>query len=130
MRRSDPIRARADEDSAGEALNGTGTYHLSIPAEVPVDGFWSLPIYAVEDDGRLYFAENAIGRYSIGDRTRGLARELDGSLTISIQHARPADAPSNWLPAPSGRFALVFRAYAPRPSLLIGEWRLAPIVRR
>lgn len=129
LERAEAIYVRTDEDSTGEALSGSGMYRLLIPADVPVDGFWSLSIYRVEDDGRLYFSENAIGRHSIGDRTRGLVREPDGPLTITIQHTQPADALSNWLPSPGGRFALVFRAYVPRSSLLAGEWRLPPVVR-
>jgi hypothetical protein len=48
----------------------------------------------------FYLVANPIGRYSIGDRTPGLRRDADGSLTIVIQHDQPADT-SNWLPRPS-----------------------------
>jgi hypothetical protein len=48
----------------------------------------------------FYLVANPIGRYSIGDRTPGLRRDADGSLTSVIQHDQPADT-SNWLPAPS-----------------------------
>ena len=48
----------------------------------------------------FYLVGNPIGRYSIGDRTPGLRRAADGSLTIVIQHDQPADT-SNWLPAPA-----------------------------
>jgi hypothetical protein len=74
--------------------------------------------------------ENAIGRYSIGDRTPGIRYAEDGSLSLYIQHGSPGpDLESNWLPAPAGRFYLNARAYIPRPSFLDGSYRL-PAVRR
>jgi hypothetical protein len=51
----------------------------------------------------FYLVANPIDRYSIGDRTPGLRRDSDGSLTILIQHEQPADT-SNWLPAPAAPF--------------------------
>ena len=36
----------------------------------------------------------------------------DGSLTVLIQHERPANA-ANWLPAPAGEFYLDLRTWAP-----------------
>ena len=89
--------------------------------------FWSLTMYG--DD--LYLVDNPIGRYAIGDRTPGLRRDRDGSLTLHIQRQRPAKAAAraNWLPAPEGRFRLGMRLYEPRRSVLRGDW-LPPPVRR
>lgn len=54
-------------------------------------------------DGRL--TDNSINRYSIGDRTRGLQYDQDGSLTLYIQHASPGvGLETNWLPAPEAPF--------------------------
>jgi hypothetical protein len=74
--------------------------------------------------------ENALQRYSIGDRTQELRYNADGSLEIVIQHESPGkDRESNWLPAPPGRFTLILRAYAPKKALLAGTWKL-PAVKR
>jgi hypothetical protein len=73
---------------------------------------------------------NPIGRYAIGDRTPGLRRGRDGSLTISVQHAAPGGAKkANWLPAPAGRFRLALRIYEPRRSALAGRWKPPPVQR-
>ncbi len=49
---------------------------------------------------RFLFA-NPLNRYSIGDRTKGLAYGKDGSLTIYVSNTSPGkDKESNWLPAP------------------------------
>jgi hypothetical protein len=69
----------------------------------------------------MYFVDNEIGRYSIGDRTPGLQRAPDGSLGITIGHDRPAD-PANWLPAPAGPSVLALRAYEGRPAVTDATW--------
>ena len=81
-------------------------------------------------DNFLY--ANEADRYAIGDRTRGLRRNADGSLTIFVQHERPrgAKARDNWLPAPAGSFHLVLRMFLPRRSALDGTYRIPPFVRR
>ncbi|MFN9149188.1 MAG: DUF1214 domain-containing protein, partial [Hyphomonadaceae bacterium] len=77
------------------------------------------------EDGRLFFAQNSLGRYAVGDRTPGLLTEADGSLTIWIGSRDPGEGRrSNWLPASGARFALVLRAYNPDPSLLNGRYLL------
>ena len=93
--------------------------------------FWSLTMYDVPN---YYLVKNPIDRYSIGDRTTGLVYEADGSLVITIAHARPADATerANWLPAPAGEFSLMLRLYWPSekdPSILDGSWT-SPAVKK
>ncbi|MDZ4693343.1 DUF1254 domain-containing protein [Terricaulis sp.] len=120
--------ARADTDSAGAPLNGAHRYTLTIPPNVPASAFWSLSMYQLEPDARLFFTENPINRFSIGDRTPGIARNADGSMTIAIQADAPTDT-GNWLPAPRGPFVITFRAYLPQPAMLNHSWRL-PAVQR
>ncbi len=91
----------------------------------PARAFWSLSLYEALGDGRLFFAQNPLGRYAVGDRTPGLRTEADGSLTIWIGARDPGESRrSNWLPASGARFALVLRAYNPDPSLLNGRYLL------
>jgi len=55
----------------------------------------------------------------------------DGSLTITIANAPPADpvARANWLPAPDGQFALIVRAYVPTQSVQDGSYKLPNVER-
>lgn len=119
----------AETDADGEPLNGSEKYVLHFPAGhlPPVDAFWSVTLY---DSTTRLMTDNPLNRYSIGDRTPGLRRNPDGSLTILIQHETPgAEHETNWLPAPTGRYYLNVRAYMPRPPFLDGSYRL-PAVRR
>lgn len=102
--------------------------HLAADQMIPVDAFWSLSMYEVTPDGQFFFTENPLNRFSIGDRTPGLAYNPDGSLDIWIGHNHPgAECESNWLPAPAGKFRLNMRAYLPHPALLQGDYRLPEI---
>lgn len=116
-------------DASGELLNGNNRYRISIPAGgLPVDSFWSLSMYRVMPDGRLFFAGNPLDRFAIGDRTSGIERAPDGSLKILIQHEQP-ETISNWLPAPEGAFRLILRGYRPKTEMLAEDYRLPPIER-
>jgi hypothetical protein len=80
-------------------------------------------------DHEMYFADNPIGRYAIGDRDK-LRFNKDGSLDIYIQHESPGkDKESNWLPAPDGKFDMVLRAYWPTMEVITGEWNPPPVVK-
>lgn len=97
----------------------------------PVDAFWSLTMYQVNGDGQYFFFDNPLNRYSIGDRTPRLKRGADGSLDIWISRDDPGgERTANWLPAPpTEKFAIMLRAYLPRPELLEGRYLLPPLMR-
>ena len=120
----------AGDDGAG-LFTGDGLYRLTLPAQMPIDGFWSLSMYEAMPDGQFFFTENPLGRYAIGDRTAGLKRKDDGSVDIWIGRADPGgERSSNWLPAPkAGPFAMYLRTYLPKPELINGPFRFAPITK-
>ncbi|MDQ0462427.1 hypothetical protein QO010_000175 [Caulobacter ginsengisoli] len=127
-----PVAEAAYLRPQGEAdgiFKGDGLYRLNMPGNLPLDGFWSLSMYEAMPDGQGFFTDNPLGRYAIGDRTKGLKRNPDGSADIWIGRGDPGgDRTANWLPAPkSGPFFLTMRAYLPRPELLDGRWRMPPI---
>jgi hypothetical protein len=68
------------------------------------------------------FIENKINRYALGDRTPGLQKDKDGSLTIHLQNDEPTDSKANWLPSPKGSFYVVLREYSPKAAILTREW--------
>ncbi len=116
-------------DSAGQSLDGRRAYTFTLPpGGVPVEAFWSLTMYAEDENGRFFLAENPIQRYSISDRTSEVQAGEDGSIIIYLQAEMPqGETVGNWLPAPQGPFSLSLRAYLPRPEVLSGEWIPAPV---
>ncbi len=116
----DAVYPMTNVDSDGKPYDGSHRYILHFEKDQlpPVRGFWSLSLY----DEEMYFVDNPIGRYAIGDRDN-LQFNKDGSLDIYIQHASPGKGKeSNWLPAPKGHFDLVLRAYWPMLEVLTGGW--------
>jgi hypothetical protein len=121
---------RPDGEKDG-VFHGDGLYRFSLPADVPLDGFWSLSMYEAMPDGQFFFTDNPLKRYAIGDRSKGLKRRKDGGVDVWIGRTDPGgERTANWLPAPkAGPWMVTWRAYLPRPALINGEWRLSPISR-
>jgi hypothetical protein len=111
-------------DTQGKDYDYNKNYRIRIlPAGVPVDGFWSLTMYAAEPDGRFFFVPNPINRFALSDRSPGLVRETDGSIVIIMSRERPTESlGGNWLPMANGPFRLSFRAYLPRQEVKQGLW--------
>lgn len=102
------------QDADGELLDGSKAYRIHFDADelppVQDKGFWSLTMYGTD----FQLVKNGIDRFSIGDRTRGLGFNEDGSLDLYIQSTPPEGRESNWLPSPaSGMFRVVYRIYLP-----------------
>jgi hypothetical protein len=93
--------------------DGKTVYRLTVPGDVPVDGFWSITVYGA--DG--YMVPNDLGSYSLNSRTAH--PNADG--TVTVQFGRCEGQILNCLPTPSGWNYMV-RLYRPRPELLDGSW--------
>jgi len=116
-------------DSQGNTLEGGGRYTVTFDRDTvpPTNEFWSITLYGADTN----FVPNDIKRYAIGDRTPGLARNPDNSVTIYIQPDAPADPEqrANWLPSPKdGTFYLVLRTYGPRQPIIDQTWAPPPVV--
>jgi hypothetical protein len=117
-------------DSEGHPLRGEHAYAIRFSKDLlpPVNAFWSLTMYELDEAGRAWLVRNSLRRGSIGDRTAGLRYEPDGGLEIQI--AREWADPSNCLPAPEGPFMLCMRVYEAKQALLDGSYALPPVERR
>jgi hypothetical protein len=126
--REESIYPAAVMDSSGRPLSGTAQYRIRFAKGQlpPVDAFWSMTPYAAPG---MQLTENALRRYSIGSRTKGLKVAADGSLTLTLSATRPREGTANWLPVPAGAFTLVARLYLPRPEVLDGSYLLPPVER-
>jgi hypothetical protein len=119
---AEAVYALSQGDSAGKPYTGASRYvvHFASGQLPPVgaEGFWSLTMYGAD----RFFVQNAINRYSVGDRTAGLARNADGSLDVYVQSASPAGHESNWLPSAAGGFEMILRIYLPGQAVLGGTY--------
>jgi hypothetical protein len=122
---------QSTKDETGTPLSGEGKYVWRVPASgIPVDSFWSLTMYQAEPDGRYFLVRNPINRFAIGDRTRGLVKNADGSTDILIQREAPTGPlAANWLPAAAGPMRMSLRAYLPKKELRDRTWKCPPVKR-
>lgn len=118
-----------DLDVDAQRLNGAHQYTVTFPAGAlpPVRGFWSLTLY----NEHHFFHPNELDRYSLGTKNQRLETDADGSLTLHVSAAPPADEADrdNWLPAPDADFSLYLRAYWPEQGVLDSTWTPPPVTR-
>jgi hypothetical protein len=127
-----PVEAmylRAIGDDAAGCFKGQSCYRLRFArgGMPPAQSFWSLTLYDATSDGQFFFAENALDRYSIGDRTPGLVYDSDGGLELFIGADPGPTHHANWLPSSGAPFALFLRAYLPTSDMLEGRYRLPAV---
>jgi hypothetical protein len=93
--------------------DGRTVYRAHIPADVPVDGFWSISVY--NKDG--YFEKNPQDAYSVNSITakKGADRSVD------VQFGGCDGKAQNCLPITPG-WNVVVRLYRPRAEILNGQW--------
>jgi hypothetical protein len=127
----DSVYHQRNVDDQGRPLTGQAAYTMTFaPGQLPpVGAFWSLTAY---DQASFDLIENPIRRYSFGDRTPGLKRNADGSLTLALQGSPPTDPTlrANWLPVGDKPFYLIMRSYDPAPEIASGRWAPPPVVRQ
>jgi hypothetical protein len=116
-------------DADGNAFAGSARYELRFTGAdlPPVDSFWSLTMHKAD----MNLVPNSAERYSIGDRTPGVARESDGGLTIRLQAESPGTADeANRLPCPTdGTWFVILRLYRPHDEVIAADWKCPPIRR-
>jgi hypothetical protein len=94
--------------------DGKVVYRLNVPADVPVDAFWSISVY----NAKGYFEPNARNAYSLNNITA--KKDADGSVTV--QFGGDASKAPNTIPITPGWNYLV-RLYRPRKEILEGKWK-------
>ncbi len=95
-----------------EKNDGKTPYTLTLPEDVPIDGFWSVTVY--DKDG--FFEPNDLDAYSFNSTTA--KKNDDGSVTI---HMGGDPSHPNYLPVTPG-WSYVVRLYQPCWQVLEGSW--------
>jgi hypothetical protein len=114
----------AGED--GRFLDGRAAYRLTVPANAPVQQYWSATVY-----DRATHAPIRNARWpSRSSQTPGLQKNADGSVDLYFGPSAPAGKESNWVPTSAdGGFEVLFRFYGPEKPLFDKTWRLPDIER-
>jgi hypothetical protein len=94
--------------------DGDTVYKLTVPGNVPVDGFWSISLYNAEG----YFQKNKLNAYSLNNITA--TKAADGS--VAVQFGGCDGKIPNCLPIMKG-WNYTVRLYQPHEEILNGKWK-------
>jgi hypothetical protein len=113
--------AVADHDSTGNYMDGSKTYRLHLPPNIPAKDFWSVIIYDPQTRSMLQTDQQYP---SINSQKSDLVVNNDGSVDISFGPNPPSGKKANWLQTIPGKGWFVWlRLYGPLESWFDKTWR-------
>jgi hypothetical protein len=111
-------------DKEGQAYDGSKTYRLRVPPDVPVAQYWSVTAY----DRETHALIKNMPRASRASNAADLQKNADGSVDIYFGPTAPAGKETNWVPTdPARRFELMARFYAPKKEFFDKVWKLPDV---
>lgn len=111
-------------DKDGDGFDGSRTYRLTVPANPPVEQYWSVTAY----DRQTHALIKIMSRASRSSQIPELQKNADGSIDIWFGPRAPAGKDANWVPTdPARKFELMFRLYGPRKELFDKAWKLPDV---
>jgi len=109
----------ATRDVDGEPLEAQSSYKLHVPANVPVNQFWSLTAYSAQT---AVFFEN-VASPDISSLNKGIQYNKDGSIDLYVGPKAPKGKESNWIETNSDNNSIfLFRFYGPKAGVKDGSW--------
>ena len=112
------------KDKDGKALDKASSYHLTVPAKVPITQYWSATIY---DRATHAFIRN-MERFSRSSQNPDLQVNCDGSVDLYFGPRNHDGEETNWIPTSGeGQFEVLFRFYGPEEPLFEKTWKLPDI---
>jgi len=113
--------AIAEHDAAGHYLDGTKTYRLHLPPNIPAKDFWSVLVYDPQTRSMLQTDQRFP---STSSQKKGLVVNPDTSVDVYFGPEPPAGKESNWIQTIPGKGWFVFlRLYGPLESWFDKTWR-------
>ncbi len=113
--------AIADHDAEGHYLNGSKTYTLHLPPNIPAKDFWSVIIYDPQTRSMLQTDQEYP---SINSQKEDLVVNPDGSVDIVFGPEPPSGIKANWLQTIPGKGWFVWiRLYGPLEPWFDKSWR-------
>lgn len=116
----------AIHDDDGDAFDGSSSYRLTLPPNVPVTLYWSVTAY----DRRTHTLIADVPWASRSSNTPELQDDEDGSVTLHFGPEPPDGHRTNWIPTRRDRpFEVLCRFYGPQPAFFDKSWRLPDVER-
>ncbi|PVB63189.1 DUF1254 domain-containing protein [Labrenzia sp. 011] len=108
-------------DAEKQPFDGSKTYRLHLPKDVPVNDFWAVTIYDTQTRSQLQTGQPFP---TIGSQSDGMARNADGSYDVYFAPEAPAGKEGNWLQTIPGKsWFTILRMYGPLEAWIDKSWR-------
>jgi hypothetical protein len=113
--------AEATTDSKGKPLDGSRTYKIHLPPNIPAKNFWSFVVYDNQTRSMLQTDQRFP---SIGSQKKELVVNKDTSVDIWFGPEAPKGHESNWIQTVPGKgWNVLLRLYGPGESWFDKTWK-------
>jgi hypothetical protein len=113
--------ALAYVDAGKKPFDGSKTYRLHLPPDVPVNDFWAVTIYDTQTRSQLQTSQRFP---TVGSQTKGIEKNADGSFDIYFAPNAPSGKEGNWLQTvPRKSWFVILRMYGPLEPWINKTWR-------
>lgn len=108
-------------DADGNALDGSKTYKVHLPPNVPAKDFWSFTLYDNQTRSELQTDQRFPG---LDSNKKGLKQNTDGSFDIYFGPKAPEGQENNWIQSVPGKgWNMLIRLYGPEQPWFDKTWR-------
>ncbi len=116
-------------DSKGDPYDGSKTYKVTLPKDIPAKAFWSFTLYDNQTRSMLATPQKYPRAGSQSYPTPAAVAAEDGSTTVYFAPEKPDGvADGNWIQTdPKKGYFNVLRLYSPMPSFFDKSWRLSEV---
>lgn len=113
--------ALAVVDASKQPFDGSKTYTLHLPPNVPVNDFWAVTIYDTQTRSQLQTSQRFP---TVGSQSDGIKKNADGSFDLYFAPKAPAGKEGNWLATVPGKsWFVILRMYGPLEPWINKTWR-------
>jgi hypothetical protein len=113
--------ALAFVDPEGKPLNGSKTYRIHLPPDIPAKNFWSFVVYDNQTRSMLQTDEQFP---SIGSQREGIVINSDTSVDVYFGPTAPPGHEANWVQTVPGKgWNVIFRLYGPLQPWFDKTWK-------
>ncbi len=114
-------------DAAKQPFDGSATYRLRLPPNVPVNNFWAVTLYDTQTRSLLQTNQTFP---TVGSQDKGLQKNADGSIDVYFAPRPPKGQEGNWVQTVPGKsWFAILRMYGPLEPWINKSWRPGDVER-
>tara|TARA_R110002096_G_scaffold44229_7_gene118959 strand:- start:3179 stop:4684 length:1506 start_codon:yes stop_codon:yes gene_type:complete len=108
-------------DKDGNALDGSKTYKINLPKDIPAKDFWSFTLYDNQSRAMLQTDQRFPG---VDSNKEGLKQNTDGSYDVFFGPTPPKGQENNWIQTDSSKgWNTILRLYGPLEPFYDKTWK-------